>query len=36
MFVYLNLGLSVVTTPTSISDGLKSAESTDDKHVIAV
>ena len=32
---YLNFGLSLLTTPISISDGLKSADSTEDKAVIA-
>lgn len=29
-------GLSVVTMPTSISDGLKSADNTDDRQLMAV
>jgi hypothetical protein len=33
--MYLNLGLSLLVTPISISDGLKSADKTDDKAVIA-
>ena len=33
---YLNLGLSVVMIPTSSSEGLKSADSTDDKQLMAV
>ena len=33
---HLNLGFSTVTTPTSISEGLKSIDRTVDKHVIAV
>jgi len=33
---YLNFGFSTVTTPTSISEGLKSMDSTVDRHVIAV
>ena len=32
---YLNFGLSLLTTPISISDGLKSADRTDDKAVMA-
>ena len=32
---YRNLPVSAVTTPTSNSAGLKSADSTDDKHVMA-
>lgn len=32
---HLNLGSSLDTVPTSISDGLKSAESTDDKQLTA-
>ena len=33
---HLNRGLSVVTMPTSISDGLKSADSTDERQLMAV
>lgn len=33
---YLNSGLSFVTTAISNSDGLKSIERTDDRHLIAV
>lgn len=33
---YLKRGLSVVTIPTSISDGLKSADNTDDRQLMAV
>jgi hypothetical protein len=33
---HLNLGFSTVTTPTSISEGLKSIDRTVDRHVIAV
>ena len=33
---HLNLGLSFETTPTSISDDLKSADNTVDRHVIAI
>ena len=36
MVSYLNFWLSLVTTATSISEGLKSADNTDDKHLIAV
>lgn len=36
LITYLNLGFSTVTTPTSISEGLKSMDSTVDRHVIAV
>lgn len=33
---YLKRGLSVVTIPTSNSDGLKSADNTDDRQLMAV
>jgi len=31
----LNLGFSLLTTPTSISDALKSAVNTDERHIMA-
>ena len=36
LITYLKRGISVVTIPTSNSDGLKSADNTDDKQLMAV